>query len=69
MKWFVITNRERKTRTFGTDHEELRIEGTSVADVVRRLVEAHDQPFSDAANIPLYLVARQLAGKSNGRAE
>ena len=44
------------------DHHELHISGASVADVVESLVDFHDEPFADAANIPLFLLARELSG-------
>lgn len=47
---------------FGTEHEELHIQGSKVSDIIERLVRSHDQPFSDAANIPLYLLCQQLEG-------
>ena len=45
---------------FGTDHHELHVSGGDVAGVIERLVRCHDQPFGDAANIPLYLLCEQL---------
>ena len=45
---------------FGTAHHELRISGGDVGDLIERLVDAHDMPFADAANIPLALMARQI---------
>lgn len=42
---------------FGTDHNEIYIEGTAVGSLVEKLVYHHDMPFADAANIPLYLMA------------
>ena len=47
----------------GTEHHELRIAGGDLAAVIEKLVLAHDQPFSDAANIPLYLLC-QAVGSS-----
>jgi len=47
-------------RELGTDHHELRIAGGDLAAVIERLVLAHDQPFSDAANIPLYLLCEAV---------
>ncbi len=47
---------------FGTDHHELRIAGGDMVEVIERLVHCHDQPFADAANIPLYLLCRALRG-------
>ena len=49
---------------FGTEHHEIEIAGTNVADVVEQMVAHHDSPFGDAANIPLYLMARQIAGRA-----
>lgn len=45
---------------FGTDHHELFIEGKNLEQTVADLVVHHDSPFSDAANIPLYLLTKQL---------
>ena len=48
---------------FGTDHHELHINGANMPAVIERLVAAHDAPFGDAANIPLFLLAEQVAGE------
>jgi asparagine synthase (glutamine-hydrolysing) len=45
---------------FGTAHHELRISGGDVGELIERLVDAHDMPFADAANIPLALMASQI---------
>jgi len=45
---------------FGTDHHEQIVSGYDLPDIVTELVRCHDQPFSDAANIPLLLLCRQL---------
>jgi len=45
---------------FGTAHHELRISGGDVGNLIERLVDSHDMPFADAANIPLALMARQI---------
>lgn len=47
----------------GTDHHELVVRGANMPDVVRALTRHHDQPFGDAANVPLYLLAKELLGK------
>ena len=47
---------------FGTEHSELYIAGGNLIDTIESLVVHHDAPFSDAANIPLYLLCKQLAG-------
>jgi asparagine synthase (glutamine-hydrolysing) len=46
----------------GLDHNELRVSGASIGKVIVDLVCAHDEPFGDAANIPLYLLAQALGG-------
>jgi asparagine synthase (glutamine-hydrolysing) len=48
---------------FGTDHRELHINIDKVEFVVEKLADAHDVPFGDAANIPLYLLCEQLRGE------
>lgn len=47
---------------FGTDHHEVRVEGRRMPDVIEALVRCHDEPFGDAADIPLYLLCEQLRG-------
>ena len=49
-------------RQFGTDHHELRITAANLPHVIERLVTCHDEPFGDAADIPLYLLAEKLRG-------
>lgn len=47
----------------GLDHHELRISGSDLPKVLLALARAHDEPFADAANIPLYLMCRKLGGQ------
>ncbi len=49
-------------KKYGTTHHELRIKGGDLKEVINKLVWYHDAPFSDAANIPLYLLTRALNG-------
>jgi asparagine synthase (glutamine-hydrolysing) len=51
-------------RHFGTEHHEIHISGFEIADTVEEMVRHHDMPFSDAANIPLFLLASRVAGKT-----
>jgi asparagine synthase (glutamine-hydrolysing) len=51
----------RVAEHFGTEHHELFIAGADLRDLVEKMVDHHDQPFSDAANIPLYLMAAQIS--------
>lgn len=48
---------------FGTDHTEFHIKGSDIPDILEELNGFFDQPFSDAANIPLYLMGKELKGK------
>jgi asparagine synthase (glutamine-hydrolysing) len=52
----------RVAEALGLDHHELRIRGDGLEEVISDLVQVHDEPFADAANIPLYLLARELRG-------
>jgi asparagine synthase (glutamine-hydrolysing) len=47
-------------RQLGTEHHELFVKAEEIATLVTTLVRCHDEPFADAANIPLYLATRQL---------
>ena len=54
----------RVAQRFGTEHTEIHISGFEIADIVEKMVHHHDMPFSDAANIPLYLLAAKVSGKT-----
>jgi len=45
-----------------TDHNELYISGKDIGNLVEKMVLHHGMPFSDAANIPLYLMAERIKG-------
>jgi asparagine synthase (glutamine-hydrolysing) len=49
---------------YGTRHEELRVDAPAARDLIPILIRCHDEPFSDAANIPLYLMAQILRHKA-----
>ncbi len=48
----------------GLRHEILTIRGGDIRSLVVGLVAIHDEPFSDAANIPLLLLCRALGGRT-----
>jgi asparagine synthase (glutamine-hydrolysing) len=50
----------RVARHFGTHHEELHVGTSDLVAVVRALANAHGDPFADAANVPLYLLAKRV---------
>jgi asparagine synthase (glutamine-hydrolysing) len=52
----------RMASYLGTDHHELHIAGADISDVVKQMIDHHGMPFADAANIPLFLLARELSG-------
>lgn len=45
--------------TFKTDHHELMIKGAELPEIIEKMVYHHDEPFSDSANIPLYLLTQK----------
>lgn len=53
---------KRVAESLGLDHHELYVHGGALEDVLMQLVSAHDEPFADAANIPLFLLGQQLRG-------
>ncbi len=54
----------RVASLYGTEHHEIQIAGKDVAELVERMVHHHDGPFGDAANIPLYLMARPISAST-----
>jgi asparagine synthase (glutamine-hydrolysing) len=46
----------------GLTHHEMYVRSADIVNVLLALARAHDEPFADAANIPLYLLARELRG-------
>lgn len=57
-----LENAALVAKRFGTDHHELLIKAVNVSDDLERLVECHDVPFADIANLPLYLLCKELNG-------
>lgn len=55
---------ERVAKYFQTEHHEIYINGIDIADVVEKMVHHHDAPFSDAANIPLYLLCNHIKNET-----
>lgn len=51
---------KRVAELYGTEHHEIHVRGENIGDLVEKMVFHHDMPFSDAANIPLYLMAAQI---------
>lgn len=47
-------------KKFGTQHHELMIQGKDITDIIKKMIYHHDEPFSDAANIPLYLMTQHV---------
>lgn len=44
----------------GLNHTQLKINGSNITEAMLCLATAHDEPFADAANIPLYLMCQEL---------
>jgi asparagine synthase (glutamine-hydrolysing) len=53
----------RVAKHLGLNHHELTVSGSTLESVLSTLAKAHDEPFGDAANIPLYLMCQQLQGQ------
>ena len=52
----------RTAEALGSDHHELQVSSGNLPETLEALIRHHDEPFSDAANIPLYLLCRELGG-------
>lgn len=50
----------RTAKVLNTEHREIFIRGGDLWETIKSLVKHHDEPFSDAANIPLYLMSREI---------
>lgn len=48
---------------FKTDHHELHVSAGNLTETLETLVQHHDEPFGDAANIPLFLLCREIKGQ------
>ncbi len=53
------------SKKFGTLHNELHVSAEHLVPVIEELVRSHDEPFADAANIPLFLLCREIKGQVN----
>ena len=50
---------------FSTDHTEFHITGRNIPSILEELNFFFDQPFGDSANIPLYLMSKEVANKDH----
>jgi asparagine synthase (glutamine-hydrolysing) len=57
-----VTQAKSLCQHLGLDHKEIRVVGSCMTDVIEKLVAFHDEPFADAANIPLYLMSKEICG-------
>lgn len=53
----------RTAERLNTRHQELVVTNQKIADVVEQLGRSFDEPFADAANIPLYLLYQEIQGQ------
>jgi asparagine synthase (glutamine-hydrolysing) len=53
-----LDDARRVAEYFGTDHYELEVDHRELAPVWEKLVYHYDEPFADAAGLPLYLLSR-----------
>ena len=54
---------EEVAKFIGMEYSSISISGVNLEPTITKLVEAHDQPFADAANIPLYLMCKKISHK------
>jgi len=59
-----VTKARDVAARFGTEHHELQVTLTDAMELIHRLITAHDMPFSDAANLPLYQLCKALGGET-----
>tara|TARA_B100000886_G_scaffold339253_1_gene304178 strand:+ start:522 stop:2417 length:1896 start_codon:yes stop_codon:yes gene_type:complete len=55
-----IKKARKIAKHYGTNHNEIFISTDNLLDVIDKLVQQHDEPFADAANIPLYLMTKEI---------
>jgi len=58
-----LPNAKKIAKYYNTEHHEMHIKGDNTVEVLEDVNFYFDQPFGDAANIPLYLMSRELRGK------
>jgi len=49
-------------KKYKTQHNELYVKADDLIPIIEELVCSHDEPFADAANIPLFLLCRAIKG-------
>jgi len=57
-----LPNARFVSKQFDTEHHEFYIRGNDTINVLEKVNHYFDQPFADAANIPLYLMSQELKG-------
>jgi len=57
-RYSELADARRIAQRFGTDHHELVVEASELRDTLPKLVYHYDEPFGDAASLPVYLVSR-----------
>lgn len=48
-------------KKFNTNHHEMKVESKNIIEDFEKMVFQYDEPFADAANLPLYLLAKKCA--------
>jgi len=51
---------EKIAKKYSTNHHTLMIQGKNIPSIIEKMILHHDEPFSDAANIPLYLLTKKI---------
>ena len=53
-----LENARKVSKKFNTNHHELVVTSDNVKEIFNDLVFQHDEPFAEAANVPLYQLAK-----------
>ncbi|CAF3700014.1 unnamed protein product, partial [Rotaria sp. Silwood1] len=48
-------------KKYNTNHHEMKVESKNIIEDFEKMVFQYDEPFADAANLPLYLLAKKCA--------
>ncbi|MGB2869442.1 MAG: asparagine synthase (glutamine-hydrolyzing) [Bacteroidota bacterium] len=52
-----LADAKRVAEYFGTEHHELQVDHLDMVGTLQKLVYTYDEPFGDAANLPVYLLS------------
>jgi asparagine synthase (glutamine-hydrolysing) len=57
---YELSNAKILANKYNTRHQEVKVEVDGLSSIIEKLCFQHDDPFADPANIPLYLLSKEL---------